>query len=229
MDFTAAEYAQRDRERLREILEGPPVTWVLVGDSITQGVVHTHGHRSYAEHLAERVRGELGRLGDAVVNSAVAGSTTEDLLPEFHWRVGRFGADIVLVMFGTNDAAEGLDGVRGFHYRIDQIVQRARDVGALAVLQTPPPVQAGDGRDPQVVAAYADAVRSVAEGLGTLLVDHHAHWSTSGDDGGPAEWYDDPFHPSAAGHVELARALFGTLGIDDPSSGVYSQALAEVR
>lgn len=226
MDFTAAEYAQRDADRLREILAGPPVTWVLIGDSITQGVVHTHGLRSYAEHFAERVRGELGRLGDAVVNSAVAGSTSEDVLPEFHWRVGRFGPDVVLVMFGTNDATEGLDGVRGYRYRIDQIVQRSRDVGALVVLQTPPPVLPGDTRDPEVVAAYADAVRAVADGLGTLLVDHHAHWTEAGS---PQDWFADPFHPNAAGHVELARTLLRGLRIDDPSSGVYSQALAEAH
>ena len=66
MDFTADEYARRDADRLREILSGPPVTWVFLGDSITQGVAHTHGRRGYVEHFAERVRGELGRRGDAV-------------------------------------------------------------------------------------------------------------------------------------------------------------------
>ena len=123
MDFTADEYARRDADRLREILAGPPVTWVFLGDSITQGVAHTHGHRGYVEHFAERVRGELGRRGDAVINSGVSGATTEDLLPEFHWRAGRFAPDVVFVMFGTNDILAGEDGVRGFRYRLDQIWQ----------------------------------------------------------------------------------------------------------
>ncbi len=57
MDFTADEYARRDADRLREVLAGPPVTWVFLGDSITQGVHHTHGRRGYVEHFAERVRG----------------------------------------------------------------------------------------------------------------------------------------------------------------------------
>ena len=125
MDFTADEYARRDADRLREILAGPPVTWVFLGDSITQGVAHTHGRRGYVEHFAERVRGELGRRGDAVINSGVSGATTEDLLPEFHWRAGRFAPDVVFVMFGTNDILAGEDGVRGFRYRLDQIVQRS--------------------------------------------------------------------------------------------------------
>lgn len=225
MDFTAAEYAQRDADRLREILDGPPVTWVLIGDSITQGVEHTRGRRGYAEHFAERVRGELGRLGDAVVNTSVSGSTSENVLAEFHWRAGRFAPDVVIAMFGTNDAVEGHDGVRGYRYRIDQIVQRSRDIGATAILQTPPPVQAGDTRDPEVVAAYAEAVREVARDLGVLLVDHHRHWSDTADNGGPSEWFADPFHPSAEGHLELARTLFRTLGIDDPASGVYALEL----
>lgn len=225
MDFTAAQYAQRDADRLREILEGPPVTWVLIGDSITQGALHTGGRRSYAEHFAERVRGELGRLGDAVVNTAVSGSTSEDLLSEFHWRAGRFAPDVVIAMFGTNDAAEGPDGIRGYRYRVDQIVQRSRDIGATAILQTPPPVQAGDSREPAVVAAYAEAVREVARELGVLVVDHHRHWTEAGDDGGPSDWFADPLHPSAVGHVELARMLLRTLGIDDPASGVYALEL----
>ncbi len=223
MDFTAAEYAQRDAERLEEILEGPPVTWVLIGDSITQAVEHTRGRRGYGELLAERVRGELGRLGDAVVNTSVAGSTSEDLLAEFHWRAGRFAPDVVIAMFGTNDSAEGHDGVRGFRFRIDQIVQRSRDLVALPILQTPPPVQSAEARDPEVVAAYADAVRQVARDLGVLLVDHHRHWTKAGEAGGEgiAEWFSDPFHPNAVGHLELARTLMRTLGIDDPASAIH--------
>ena len=72
MDFSADEYARRDADRLREVLAGPPVTWVFLGDSITQGVRHTRGRRGYVEHFAERVRGELGRRSDAVVNSGVS-------------------------------------------------------------------------------------------------------------------------------------------------------------
>ena len=107
MDFTADEYLRRDAERLREVLAGPPVTWLFLGDSITQAVLHTRGGRGFVEHFTERVRGELGRRGDAVINSGVSGSTAESALPEFHWRLGRFAPDVVFVMFGTNDAADG--------------------------------------------------------------------------------------------------------------------------
>ncbi|EWT00818.1 lipase [Intrasporangium oryzae NRRL B-24470] len=228
MDFTADEYARRDADRLREVLSGPPVTWVFLGDSITQAVTHTRGRRGYVEHFAERVRGELGRLSDAVINSGVSGSRAEDLLPEFHWRAGRFAPDVVFVMFGTNDVLDGPDGVRGYRYRLDQIVQRSRDVGATVVLQTPPGVVAEGGRSPEALEAYVDQVRSVAADLGVVLVDHAAHWAESAEDGAPAAgWLDDPFHPSATGHLELARTLFRTLGIDDDASAVCSLAVEE--
>ncbi|GAB3080696.1 SGNH/GDSL hydrolase family protein [Intrasporangium mesophilum] len=224
MDFTPDEYARRDSDRLKEVLTGPPVTWVFLGDSITQGVTHTHGWRSYVEHFAERVRGELGRRGDAVVNSGVAGTTTEDLLPEFHWRAGRFAPDVVVVMFGTNDILAGEHGVRGFRFRLDQIVQRSRDVGATVVLQTPPPVLAEGDRRPELITLYADAVRQVGTDLGVLVVDHVAHWAAAVQPGkvAPDGWLDDSFHPSAQGHHELARTLLAALGIEDSASAMCS-------
>lgn len=223
MDFSAAEYARRDAERLGAVLVGPPVTWVFVGDSITQGVTHTHGSRSYTEHFAERVRGELERRADAVINSGVSGATAEDLLPEFHWRAGRFAPDVVFVMFGTNDMLAGSDGVRAYRYRLDQIVQRSRDLGATVVLQTPPGVRAEGDRTPERLVEYAAAVREVADELGVVLVDHAAHWAAAWPGGAaPDAWLDDPFHPNARGHLELARTLLRTLGVDDAASAVCS-------
>jgi len=232
MDFTADEYARRDTDRLKQILTGPPITWVFLGDSITQGVTHTHGFRSYVEHFAERVRGELGRRGDAVINSGVSGTTSDDLLPEFHWRAGRFAPDVVFVMFGTNDILGGENGVRGFRYRLDQIVQRSRDVGATVVLQTPPPVLAEGERRPDLITTYSAAVRQVASDLGVLVVDHAAHWAQAADDAGaevaPDGWLDDTFHPGARGHHEMMLTLLRALGIEDPSSPVCSLRVEEV-
>lgn len=226
MDLSASEYADRDARRLKEVLVGPPVTWVFLGDSITQSLEHTHGTRGFAEHFTERVRGELGRLSDAVVNSGVSGARTEDVLAEFDWRAGRFAPDVVFVMFGTNDRQAGVDGVPAFRYRLDQIVQRSRDLGATVVLQTPPPV-IEQGEHPSAgLADYVEAVRSVAGDLGVVLVDHAAHWAAVGaaNRSGPAPegWLDDPTHPNGRGHLELALSIFATLGIDDDASAVCS-------
>ncbi len=45
-----------------EPVEGP-LTWVFAGDSITQGIVYTHGWRGYTELFKERLW-ELGRWED---------------------------------------------------------------------------------------------------------------------------------------------------------------------
>lgn len=220
MDFSADEYARRDRDRLAEILTGPPVTWVFAGDSITQAVVHTDNARGFVEHFAERVRGELGRLGDAVINSGVSGSKAEELLPEFHWRIGRFAPDVVFVMFGTNDCVAGPDGVRSYRYQLDQILTRVRDLGATPVLQTPPPVQQGEGRDPAVLAAYAAAVRELASDRGVLVVDHFERW----DEQAPDDLMSDSFHPNARGHERLYSALADAVGVDARDSRIAKAA-----
>lgn len=220
MDFTADEYARRDAARLRDILGGPPVTWVFAGDSITQGCGHTHGRRSYVEHFAERVRGELGRARDAVINSGVTAATAASLLPEFDWRIGRYAPDVVFVMFGTNDSLAGPDWAREFRYQLSQVVERARDLGATTVLQVPPPVLAGGEPDPEVLADYAEEVRAVSRDLGALLVDHAAAWSAAGAGAVPQGWLDDEVHPGPVGHQRMALRIFETLGVTDPDSSV---------
>lgn len=220
MDFTADEYVRRDTARLTEILAGPPVTWVFAGDSITQGCTHTHGRRSYVEHFAERVRGELGRARDAVINSGVVAATASSLLPEFDWRVGRFAPDVVFAMFGTNDCLAGIEWAPEFRYHVGQVVERARDLGATTVLQVPPPVLAGGDRDPEVLSAYADQVRAVSGERGVLLVDHAAAWSAAGAGTTPAGWLDDEAHPGPVGHQRMALTIFETLGVADPDSSV---------
>ncbi|MDN5795566.1 MAG: SGNH/GDSL hydrolase family protein [Intrasporangium sp.] len=227
MDFTAEQYEQRDAARLAGMLAGPPLTWVFVGDSITRGVGHTRGRRNFVEHFAERLCGELGRDRDAIINSAVDGATVADVLDEFHWRIGRFAPDVVLAMYGTNDAlVEREGGSRAFRYDLGQLVGRSRDLGATVILQTPPPVDAGDQRDPETVAVYAAEVRSVARELGVPLVDHAEVWrEATTREPVMAEWLDDTVHPNARGQHALALALFERLGVLDPDSAVCSLRL----
>src|SRR5690606_24334953 len=72
-----------DFQLLKSYLESPePLRWVFTGDSITQGAKHTHGMRAYPEIFAERIRWELGRVRDVVLNTAVSGNTTADLLAD---------------------------------------------------------------------------------------------------------------------------------------------------
>jgi len=208
-----------DDATLSERLHGTaPVTWVFVGDSITQALEHTHGRRGFVEHFAERIRGELGRVGDVVINTGVSGDRTEDVLADFRARVTRFRPDVVLVMLGTNDSVRGPAGRAGFRRRVGEIVARVRDVGAVPVLQTPPAADVEESPEHADLPAYAGVVRDVAAARSVVLVDHHAHWVGAGRGGPPAAWLDDPVHPNGRGHLEMARTLFRRLGVLDRGS-----------
>ena len=70
-----------------------PVTWVFAGDSITHGALYTEGWRSFPEHFAERIRWELRRSQDVVINTGVFGEKSAGLLANLEARALRFLPD----------------------------------------------------------------------------------------------------------------------------------------
>ena len=93
---------------IRDLLSGNAhLTWVFTGDSITHGALHTMGCRSYPEHFAERLRWELQRRQDVVINTGISGDRMSRLLQNQDWRVWRFQPDVVSLMMGMNDCTEG--------------------------------------------------------------------------------------------------------------------------
>ncbi|AOX99596.1 SGNH/GDSL hydrolase family protein [Jeongeupia sp. USM3] len=197
-----------------------PVTWLFYGDSITHGIVHTFGARSFSEHFNERVRFELDRQDDVVINTAFSGYTTRQLLLHFPARVARFRPDVVLLMAGLNDCnhdpADGqLVPLDEFRANLLAMIAAVRDWGGDVVLQTSTPVLAGliPARSLHL-PAYNDCVRTLAAETGAPLVDHARVWERQ-DNG----WlYADVYHPNAHGHLLLARTLFGALGLGQPAA-----------
>ncbi|AKU15614.1 SGNH/GDSL hydrolase family protein [Luteipulveratus mongoliensis] len=197
-------------------LTDEPMTWVMTGDSITQGVFHTHGARCWVEHVHERVRFQLGRLDDVVINTGMSGWTAPQVLDRFDHLVGRFEPDVVSISLGTNDAMDGADGIPRFRQALSEIVTRATDLGAQVTLQTPALITAGAaaaGRPD--MTAYGDVAREVATTYDVLLVDHEGHWQDHFGDEEPVAWLDDPIHPNAAGHEAMARHMLRTVGLGD--------------
>lgn len=210
--------AASDLRRLAEALGGAaPLTWVLTGDSITHGLVHTQGERSYPEHLHELVRGELGRTRDVVINSAISGHRLTDILGDFDRRVSSWRPDVVTLMIGTNDLATGPGRATvepgDFAASLSRFVARVRSLGSIAVLQTPPSIDVPNAPGRERIVEFVDAVRAVAAADDVLLVDQHARFTELGNGGVPWGLMGDPFHPNAAGHASLALELATTLGI----------------
>lgn len=210
-----------DLTRLRTLLDaGTPLNWVLTGDSITHGLIHTQGARTYAEHLHELLRGDMARVQDVLIDTAISGWRIVQLLEDFDRRVATWRPHVVTLMIGTNDCSTGgsfpVIEPAGFAASVTEFVRRVRELGAIPVLLTQPTIDVRNAPERARIADFAQAVRDVAAAEGTILVDMFARFSALGE-GRPGEvaWglLNDPFHPNAAGHAVLALTLAETLGL----------------
>jgi len=210
-----------DATRLRTLLDSDtPLNWVLTGDSITHGLIHTQGARTYAEHLHELIRGDLGRVHDVVINTAISGWRVIQLLEDFDRRVATWRPHIVTLLIGTNDCsttgALGTIEPSAYAASVTGFVGRVRELGAIPVLQTPPAIDALNAPERARIADFAQAMRDVAAAHETILVDQYARFSELGSqkvNGVPWGLMDDPFHPNAAGHAVLALGLADALAL----------------
>ncbi|MDQ0614511.1 acyl-CoA thioesterase-1 [Microbacterium sp. W4I4] len=224
-----------DATSLHALLDGgTPLNWVLTGDSITHGLVHTQGARTYAEHLHELIRGDLVRTQDVVINTAISGWRVVQLLEDFERRVATWRPQVVTLMIGTNDCsttgALGTIEASEFAASVTEFVARVRDLGAIPVLQTPPTIDPLNAPERSRIGEFVQAIRDVAAAQDTILVDQFARFSELGADKvNQVPWalMGDPFHPNAAGHAVLALGLAEALGLE--AEPVRDRVLAGLR
>ena len=140
-----------DLARLQSEIKGTrSLTWVITGDSITHGAKWLGRERSYPEIINERIRWEMGRYHDMLVNSGITSEKAPGLLADFNWRVLRFKPDVVSVMIGMNDSAEGPAGREKFARTLREMVHQIRAAGAIPILNRTNPIDTE--RDPSVVS-----------------------------------------------------------------------------
>ena len=193
-----------------------PHTWLFTGDSITQGAKHTHGYRSYPEIFAERVRWEMRRLRDIVVNTAISGNTTVDILNDFEWRVKRFKPTVVSLMIGTNDCANRRVELNDFEQNLNQLLDNIIDSGAIPILHTPSIINMEQAVNRSSLENYITAIRNISKQRGVVLIDHWSFWSGMPKEMVLKKWMNDPVHPNGEGHLQMARYMFKEMGIFDP-------------
>jgi acyl-CoA thioesterase-1 len=197
------------------------VTWLLTGDSITHGAVYTFGWRSYPEHFMERLRWELRRMADTVINTGTSGDTTDGLLRDLQERVLRFRPDVTSIMMGMNDCVAGRGGIEAFRTNLLNLADASENSASFLLLHTPNPIRPGSDLERTHLPHYADIIREVATRRRLILVDHYDHWVSQNrkHPGTFRRWLDsDGIHPSAQGQLELAKLFFVMLGIFDPAS-----------
>jgi len=210
-----------DLQKVKARLAGrEPITWVFTGDSITHGALHTLGWRSYPEHFAERVRWEMRRMRDVVINTGISGDTIPGVSADLDWRVLQFKPAVVSLMFGMNDCGKGRDNREAFRTGLVALVERVQAGGAIPILNTPNTVYVAKSAGREDLPAYADIVREYALANNLILVDHWKHWEAAKPDQETLlPWIEDQsIHPGVYGHREFAKEIFRVLGIYDDAS-----------
>ncbi len=192
-----------------------PITWVFLGDSITHGGYHTFGQRDYVQLFAERVRQQLWRTADAIINMAVGGYRVPNVLGELEHRCFRFQPDVVAVALGVNDSVSGMDAIGKFEEDYFALVEKLRKgTSAHIFLQTLSPVPEGSRPDLSAYPAYVDVIRRVAAETGLPLCDHYRVWEDYTKKTGRTLYYllSDPVHPNGFGCRLIADTLLTWLG-----------------
>lgn len=213
-----------DLKRLEGLLkQKDPLIWVFTGDSITLGAKHTHGYHCYPEVFEERVRWEIARYRDIVINTGMSGHTTKDILNDFNWRVVQFKPSVVSLMFGTNDCKNDKWGIslESFEQNLKEIILKIRSLGAIAVLHTPPIVIKEKSLGRIKLPEYVSVIQKIANDEKLILIDNWSYWKDTLENHPEINvyknWLNDPNHPNAAGHLEIARLMFKKLSIYNPA------------
>ena len=200
-----------------------PIIWLFTGNSITHGNFMTHGYRSYSELFAERVRSEMARFRDIVINTGIAGDVVPRLTKDLEHRVLQFKPTVVSIMMGMNDTGAGPEGREAFRTAYNKLVDRLKDeTDALIILHTPNPITAV-ATSRSDLPAYAQIILEVAQDRGVALCDQNKLWQEHLARNETKLIYllgDGTIHPNRYGHVLFTHNLCKTLGIYDPNSNI---------
>lgn len=199
-----------------------PATWVFTGDSITHGALHTMGGRSYVEHFAERLRWEMRRPRDIVINTGISGNRISNLTSDIDWRVFRFKPSVVSLMFGMNDCVAGPDGRETFRKGLGDCLNLLRTNGLPVLVHTPNTIFFPADSARRDLPAYVEIIRDICRQQSTALIDHYEHWTATRKKQHELLVLlgDGAIHPNAYGHIELAHHTMRELGIFDSASHV---------
>lgn len=215
---------------IRKLLEAEhPVTWVFGGDSITHGSVHLVGERHYVQLFEQRVRTELGRRLDIIINTGVAGWNLRDhLLPGRERAIFCFQPAILSLCIGMNDAASvPLDEIPRWQEELEALLREVMERGTKGViLHIPPPIDPCShhpmATQRRNLPYFCEALREAAGHCGAVLVDHQRFWEEreKSRDRATLMSLSDAIHPNAIGHRMMTECLCRVLEIWDSESPV---------
>lgn len=208
----------------------PGSTIVFTGDSITDcGRGRPYGASEddslgggYVALIDWLLASEGVRPATSIINTGISGNTVRDLAARWDDDVLAFDPDWVSVMIGINDVWRQFDSdpaivrpvtLEEYRSTLTMLLQRLQGrVKGLVVmlpfyLETEPEDAMRDMRD-----SYAEAAASVAQSVGAIVVDTQTAFERVLPSRGRNRLTPDGVHPTALGHMILARAWLQAVG-----------------
>ncbi|MCX7600278.1 MAG: GDSL-type esterase/lipase family protein [Armatimonadetes bacterium] len=204
-------------------------TIVCIGDSITQSFRDTDiEHLSYPARL-QNLLAQRG-LDVRVVNRGIGGECADSGARRFASHVLSHNPAAVTIMYGANDQffqpEEGRcrNPIDDYEASLRSMVNQAAQIGAKAVLMTPPPFTRAflqhltEDRVYSIFGAsvllgqYADRVRVVARDMAVPVVDMYASFIRLSLDGADMDaLMPDGVHPAPEAHKYMAEWMVDTV------------------
>lgn len=210
-----------------------PISVVLVGDSITAGIVSgAEPGDPYAGLLADALGpdfavSEIGCGGASSLDwtrsrgTPICGAEDRQLPNLYEARLlPELPADLVTILLGTNDALGYLepDRVDPADYRdaIEEIVFDLLADGAGRVMLLTPPPNIGRPTERALLLGYRSEILDLCGSLEDVLCGPDVYTLLDADDFELAN-----VHPNAAGHQKIADALQGAIlaAVPEPATG----------
>jgi lysophospholipase L1-like esterase len=195
------------------------IVYLALGDSYTIGTGASHESRNFPSLLAGRLEAATSRRV-LVVNPAVNGFTTLDLLAWELQSIGERKPDIVSVLIGVNDlvqrrkVAEYRESLVGIYEEVARLGLPAGRVAAISIPDWSVAPAARDFGDPDRIRTTTEsfnaAAREEAVKRGFVWVDITAA-SVSGF--GSTGWIaSDRLHPGDAQYEAWSEAIWAVVG-----------------
>jgi lysophospholipase L1-like esterase len=202
-------------ERLTQKLErGEPVRLAATGDSITFVCFHTDFKRNYLTFTADALRHAYPR---AKIELTIAGNlgVTGTGLPKLVEKVLKDKPDLVFVMFGMNDCADGPGGLDRYDANLTKFIHQIREASVEPVILTQNEVveDSLDGGRRLSLPLYMKRAVEVARREKAMCVDLFAKWQRLKEEK-PGQWkqyLNDAIHPNLAGHRFFAAEILKQL------------------
>jgi lysophospholipase L1-like esterase len=198
---------------------------LFIGDSITdcdrakpegEGLFGAYGN-GYVSYVNALLLAVYPDMGIRVVNKGISGNSVRDLKKRWQDDVIDQEPDWLAIMIGINDVWRQYDVpfIKEKHVYIEEYEETLRKL----VIETKPIVKGlvlmtpfyleNNEHDPmrKTMDKYGQVVRKIAEEYGCLFVDTQAAFNEVLKSLYPAALAWDRVHPSAAGHIVLARAF----------------------